>query len=956
MRRYLKYFLILALPLNKATAQLLPFKTYSSKDGLISNKVTAVIRDELGLLWIGTPFGVNWFDGARFTEPAIKVISGQLYITNFFKDSKKNIWVLSFYNGLYKYQGHQFTNFLPGPSLESVSNNVFDMAELGTDDYIVATDQNVFRFNGKSFSLFDPANKKMNIQFSSIGLVKDRWLFFSYSKGVFAYKKVKDLWEFAGHALHEYDISKLVIEHDHVWVATQKGLLYFDDPEKIVSNDLTKIFLKTKPVYSITHHEQTGELWISSDKLYRMKNDQMTNLDATNGLMIPPGKVYFDHENIAWIGSDRGITKLAKENPLFYDLIKGPANSMLTSISHDEKNDLWFGTFDGLGKKINNEFKAYRSVGNNAIGYVAWLHRTKDHILYAGTAAGIVKIQDDQLQVKYEFRSTKLYEDEKGILWVATEHGKVYKIAHDSIVELNIQPLTPDFIDAIYKDLDGNIWLGYRGIGIRKYRLENDQAKLIKEYSPKNGFKDLRIRCSYTDKQGNIYFGTRTNGVFIISSLNNNKTWHFTATNGLSANWVKFISSDRQGNIYMATNKGVNIITGSLDKPFIRKLNVFNEDIADASNTIYFENQKLWIGTEAGLMEYFPYVDTTIAANPKIFITELSINGKTDSTLPPYFSSSYKRLAAGNATISFEFAGIHFSDDASLQYRYKLEGQDEDWIFAGTRNFVSYNLPPGNYTFKAQASHGSGNWSRQPVTFSFTIPAPFWKTWWFVSAVTIAICILVVLIYRYRLQQVLKLERLRHRISTDLHDDIGSTLSSISILSDIASKEKDHHQSENMLQEIKHNSVSLMEKMDDIVWSINPRNDSIEDLMLRIKRFASKLLEAKEIDYAIIIDDSLNRARLDMETRQHIYLIMKEAINNLVKYSDCTKASIRVKFDNNYLNIEISDNGKGFNQQKIQFGNGIISMKKRAEAINAAIKIDTGLNKGTIVSLQTKIK
>ncbi len=147
-----------------------------------------------------------------------------------------------------------------------------------------------------------------------------------------------------------------------------------------------------------------------------------------------------------------------------------------------------------------------------------------------------------------------------------------------------------------------------------------------------------------------------------------------------------------------------------------------------------------------------------------------------------------------------------------------------------------------------------------------------------------------------------------------------------------------------------------MQKLFQIVWSINPKHDSIEDLMLRIKRFASTLFEEKEIDYSINIDESIHKAKLDMETRQHIYLIMKEAINNLVKYSGCTKSSISIKYENNYLNIGISDNGKGFNQQKIQFGNGIISMKKRAEAINARISIDSELNKGTRVSLHTKIK
>src|SRR6185436_5005032 len=130
-------------------------------------------------------------------------------------------------------------------------------------------------------------------------------------------------------------------------------------------------------------------------------------------------------------------------------------------------------------------------------------------------------------------------------------------------------------------------------------------------------------------------------------------------------------------------------------------------------------------------------------------------------------------------------------------------------------------------------------------------------------------------------------------------------------------KEKDIRQSGSMMQEIKQNSVTLMEKMDDIVWSINPNNDSIENLMLRIKRFASKLFEAKEIDYTIEIDNSIHTAKLNMETRQHIYLIMKEAINNLVKYSNCTEAAIRVRHDIGRLLIEIADNGKGFNEHSI---------------------------------------
>ncbi|HEU4860915.1 MAG TPA: triple tyrosine motif-containing protein, partial [Chitinophagaceae bacterium] len=794
-------------------------------------------------------------------------------------------------------------------------------------------------------------------QFNSIGYVKDRWMFFGCSKGVFIYRKENGKWKFAGRSLVDFEINRMIIEKNaQVWIATDKGLLFFDNADQVITGNPTKILFTDKPISSITRNDHTGQLWISSDKLYQLKGDQVESLDISNGLLPYPGRIYFDQENIAWICTGNGIVKMGNENSLFYDLSKGPTHSMVNMIACNEKNEIWFATFDGLGQKKEHSFKDHRFVNNNKIGYVAWLQKTKQDILMAGSAAGILVIKDDRISLKYPLPTTKFCEDDDGTLWVTTENGRVFKLLHDSLQEIRLEPVLGDFIDAIYKDKNANLWIGYRGSGIRKYALNNTSAKLVDQYSPEKGYQDLRIRCSYTDSMGNILFGTRTNGVFIISSSNKNKTWHFTTAHGLSANWVKSIAADKHGNIYMATNKGVNILSGSYDQPFIRKLSLFNEDIADASTTIYSDAEKLWIGTETGLIEYFPPTEKTKLNPPKVFITEFSINGKTDSTLPPYISTAQKKLDAGNTTIAFEFAGIHLGDDTPLQYRYKLDGQDDDWTYSGARNFVSYNLPAGHYTFKAEARNSAGNWSKEAASFSFIIPAPFWKTWWFITTITLLVSALIFVIYRYRLQQTLKLERLRSRISTDLHDDIGSTLSSISILSEIAANEKDHHQSGNMMQEIKQSSVSLMEKMDDIVWSINPRNDSIEDLMLRIKRFASKLLEAKEIDYTIDIDDSIHKAKLDMETRQHIYLIMKEAINNLVKYSNCSKACIKVKYDNNYLKIEVSDNGKGFNQQSMQLGNGMITMKKRADAINAQIEIATALNKGTTISLRTKIK
>jgi signal transduction histidine kinase len=201
-----------------------------------------------------------------------------------------------------------------------------------------------------------------------------------------------------------------------------------------------------------------------------------------------------------------------------------------------------------------------------------------------------------------------------------------------------------------------------------------------------------------------------------------------------------------------------------------------------------------------------------------------------------------------------------------------------------------------------------------------------------------------------------KMQNIRNKIAQDLHDDIGSTLSSISILSNLAIKEKNTNLTISSMQEIKNSSITLMEKMDDIVWSINPRNDSLENLLLRIKSFATTLFEAKNIDYIISIQENISEVKLPMEWRQHIYMILKEAINNLVKYSEASQASIGVNYQDDLLEITLLDNGRGFDISRTFTGNGLLSMKTRADLMLAELNIKSSIGEGSLILLRIKIK
>jgi signal transduction histidine kinase len=200
-----------------------------------------------------------------------------------------------------------------------------------------------------------------------------------------------------------------------------------------------------------------------------------------------------------------------------------------------------------------------------------------------------------------------------------------------------------------------------------------------------------------------------------------------------------------------------------------------------------------------------------------------------------------------------------------------------------------------------------------------------------------------------------RMQYIRNKIAQDLHDDIGSTLSSISILSGLALEDKNSGHTLETMSEIKDSSILLMERMDDIVWSINPRNDSLENLLMRIKHFATTLFEAREIDYSIDIQENINAVRLPTDYRQHIYLVLKEAINNLVKYSQATQAAIQVGFDRQILELSVRDNGRGFVASGESRGNGIPGMRGRAELMEAELEIRSGPGEGTTVSLKVRI-
>jgi signal transduction histidine kinase len=237
------------------------------------------------------------------------------------------------------------------------------------------------------------------------------------------------------------------------------------------------------------------------------------------------------------------------------------------------------------------------------------------------------------------------------------------------------------------------------------------------------------------------------------------------------------------------------------------------------------------------------------------------------------------------------------------------------------------------------------------------ITPPFWRTWWFMTLVVISIAAVIYLIHRLRVNRLLGMEKVRTRIARDLHDDMGSTLSTINILSTMAKMKvhKDAGKTEEYLEKIGDNSSRMMEAMDDIVWSINPMNDNMQKITARMREFATGVLEAKNIDFSFHVDQQVQELKLDMEARRDLFLLYKEAINNLAKYSQCQQATVDISIQKNKLIMKITDDGIGFDVNNSDGGNGLINMQKRAQSLNGRLSIESVIKMGTRVHLEVPL-
>lgn len=438
---------------------------------------------------------------------------------------------------------------------------------------------------------------------------------------------------------------------------------------------------------------------------------------------------------------------------------------------------------------------------------------------------------------------------------------------------------------------------------------------------------------------------------------------HFTTRDGLPNDVVYGILSDNDGYLWMSTNRGI-----SRFDPDTRSFRNFEAKDGLQSNEF---NRNAFCKTRDGMLffggvngfNYFnPREIGDNAHPPNMVITDFKIGNKSihhhSSGLlkkPIYLTDKIAILYKDNM-ISFEFAAMDFAQPEKNRYQYKLEGFDKDWIQSGFRNSATYtNLDPGGYTFWVKGSNSDGFWNENPAFVQLVVLPPWYMTWWFRSLLGATVLAAAYAFYRFRLQQALKLQAIRNKIASDLHDEIGSNLSTISIFSDVAKAQSEGSQIATLLGKISSYTQESMEAMSDIVWMINATNDRFENIIIRMRELAVELIEAKGAALQLTIDEPLNALKLGMQERKNFWLIYKEALNNIAKYANAKQVWICLDYENGHISLDIKDDGTGFSRSHLGSGNGLKNMHLRAEALKGKLKIISAPGEGTEVRLIFKI-
>jgi streptogramin lyase/two-component sensor histidine kinase len=686
--------------------------------------------------------------------------------------------------------------------------------------------------------------------------------------------------------------------------------------------------------------------------------------------------LYEDHAGSVWTSGD-GMDIYHPDKNIFRSYAHQPTqpNSLgqnhVWSFCEDDQGQIWIGTESGPLNIFNPTDGTFRHVtvkdqAGNAVQNIHKIIRHDGVFWLASFISGLVRydpatgatrsyfgIHPSQLGKAGEINDILF--DRDGTLWVTTyDQGLIhYNPRTEAVENFRQSPSDPttigsNFINCLTQDRNGNLWVGFWGGGMSMFDPKT-RGFTTYRYDRKNreGLSDQVVNSIWQENDSVFWIGTHTG--LDRFNVTTKSFEHFFEKDGLPNDVVYEILKDSTGHYWISTNQGLTRFDTAN-----RRFKNFSVDDGLQSNefnanaALQSRAGDLYFGGVQGFSVFRPGQIRTDSLPAHLVIQSFKVFEQERPVAGPIGLEHFENF------VSFRFAAIEFESPEKIRYAYRLDGFDDAWIeSAGDRSANYTNLDPGDYTFRVKAASADGYWSTDEAMLAFTVAPPFWRTWWFV-ATALVVCISIMYgLHRYRLAQSLKVERLRNKIASDLHDEVGSNLTRISIYSELLqSGASSPAQSVSYLKNISDMSREIVSTMSDIVWSIDNQNDATGALILRMRDFATEVLQARNIGMSFTVQGIDENKILDPALKQNLYLIFKESVNNIVKHAQASHVKIALLNEDNQFSLRIEDDGVGFFALGTHKGNGLRNMKRRAQAIGGTFEIEH--HTGTMILVRRK--